>query len=61
MVFLSLTSQLTKWCLQIGNAQFLPHPFQFIIHSIFPIHVCGTYSQTSVIIVCQVLFKSTGV
>jgi len=48
MVFLSFAGEITEWCLETGNAQFLPHPFQFIIHSIFPILICGTYTVRQV-------------
>jgi len=44
MVFLSLASQIIEWCFETGNARFLSRPFQFIIHRIFPIHICGTYT-----------------
>jgi hypothetical protein len=36
MVLLSLAGQITDCFLERGNAQFLPHPFQFVIHSTFP-------------------------
>jgi hypothetical protein len=36
MVLLSVAGQITECCLERGNSQFLPHSFQFIIHSIFP-------------------------